>query len=85
MDIGLLLHGTVEDTGSPASLNMDVPARFLPCLTAGLAYMIANKKPEAAPKMQSLKQDYEEQWTMAADSDREKAALYVVPGGYQYL
>jgi|TARA_R110000850_G_scaffold11433_1_gene39229 hypothetical protein len=75
----------VEDSGSPASLDMDVPARFLPCLTAGLAYMIANKRAEAAPKLQFLKENYEEQWTMAADSDREKAALYVVPGGYQYL
>ena len=32
-----------------------------------------------------LKEDYEQQWTMASDSAREKAALYVVPGGYQYL
>jgi len=64
---------------------MDVPARFLPPLTAGLAYQIAIKKPEAAPRIDFLKQDYEEQWTLAADSAREKASLYVVPGGYQYL
>ena len=75
----------IEDAGSPASLNMDVPARFLPCLTAGLAYMIAQKKPEAAQLVPMLKELYEEQWTMAADSAREKASLYVVPGGYQYL
>lgn len=75
----------VEDTGSPASLNMDVPVRFLPCLTAGLAYQIAIKKPEAASKVALLKEDYESQWAMASDSDREKASLYVVPGGYQYL
>ena len=75
----------LEDAGSPASLNMDVPARFLPCLTAGLAYMIAQKKPEAAQLVPMLKELYEEQWTMASDSAREKASLYVVPGGYQYL
>ena len=75
----------IEDSGSPASLDMSVPPRFLPCLTAGLAYMIAIKKPEAAPKVAFLKEDYEQQWTMASDSAREKAALYVVPGGYQYL
>ena len=75
----------IEDAGSPASLNMDVPARFLPCLTAGLAYMIAQKKPEAAQLVPMLKELYEEQWTMASDSAREKASLYVVPGGYQYL
>ena len=75
----------IEDAGSPASLNMDVPARFLPCLTAGLAYMIAQKKPEAAQLVPMLKELYEEQWTMASDSAREKASLYVLPGGYQYL
>jgi hypothetical protein len=75
----------IEDVGSPASLNMDVPSRFLPCLVAGLAYMIAVKRDEAAPRLPFLKENYEEQWTMAADSAREKASLYVVPGGYQYL
>jgi len=75
----------IEDVGSPASLNMDVPARFLPCLTAGLAYNIAMKREEAAPRLAFLKENYEEQWNMAADSAREKASLYVVPGGYQYL
>jgi|TARA_R110002012_G_scaffold11497_5_gene51884 hypothetical protein len=75
----------IEDVGSPATLNMDVPARFLPCLTAGLAYNIAMKRQEAAPRLPFLKENYEEQWNMAADSAREKAALYVVPGGYQYL
>lgn len=75
----------IEDTGSPASNNMDVPSRFLPCLTAGLAYMIAVKRAEARPMIPFLKENYEEHWTMAADSAREKAALYVVPGGYEYL
>ena len=83
--LGYYYMERVEDSGSPASLNMDVPARFLPPLTAGLAYQIAIKKPEAAPSRDFLKQDYEEQWTLAADSAREKASLYVVPGGYQYL
>ena len=64
---------------------MDVPARFLPCLTAGLAYMLSIKKPEAASRIAFLKENYEEQWTMASDSAREKASMYVVPGGYQYL
>ena len=47
--------------------------------------MIAQKKPEAAQLVPILKELYEEQWTMASDSAREKASLYVVPGGYQYL
>ena len=27
----------IEDSGKPASNNMDIPARYLPCLIAGLA------------------------------------------------
>ena len=75
----------IEDTGSPASNNMDVPARFLPCLVAGLAYQIASKKPEAMQLAPALKQVYEEQWALAADAAREKASLYVSPGGYNNL
>ena len=83
--LGYYYMEKVEDSGSPASLDMDVPARFLPCLVAGLAYMLAIKKPQAEARIPFLKENYEEQWTMASDSAREKAALYVVPGGYQYL
>ena len=75
----------IEDTGSPASNNMDVPARFLPCLVAGLAYQIASKKPEAMQLAPALKQVYEEQWALAADAAREKASLYMSPGGYNNL
>ena len=75
----------VEDTGSPASNNMDVPARYLPCLVAGLAYQVASKRPESAQMIPLLKQVYEEQWELAADASREKAALYVAPGGYNDL
>lgn len=75
----------IEDSGKPASNNMDVPARFLPCLVAGLAYHIASKKPEAMSIAPQLKAVYEEQWELASDAAREKAALYVQPGGYEYL
>jgi len=49
--------------------------------TLGYYYM----EREAAPRIEFLKQDYEEQWNLASDAAREKASLYVVPGGYQYL
>ena len=56
---------------------MDVPARYLPCLVAGLAYQIATEagSMSVAP---ALKQVYEEQWNLAADASRE-AALYMAP------
>ena len=69
----------VEDTGAVASNNMDVPSRWLPALVAGLAYHIAIKRPEVSDRTTMLKELYEEQWVLAADADREKAALYLAP------
>ena len=75
----------IEDAGTSANLNMDIPARYLPCLTAGLAYYIAMKKPEAQSLAPMLKQVYDEQWEMASDAAREKASFQVSPGGYSNL
>jgi len=72
----------IEDAGKPASNNMDVPARFLPCLVAGLAYQVSLKYAEANPRSTMLKTEYEEQFKLASDSDRDKASLFVSPGGY---
>ena len=72
----------VEDTGSPASNNADVPSRFLPCMVAGLAYHVSVKKPESSDRTMLLKQVYEEQWNLAADADRDKSSFFMVPGGY---
>jgi hypothetical protein len=77
--------GRIEDTGSAASFNIDIPDRFLPCLVAGLAFHIASKRPEAMQMVAPLKQMYEEQWSIAADAFREKASLFVSPGGYNNL
>jgi hypothetical protein len=74
----------VEDAGNSAANNIDVPARFLPCLVSGLAYQLSLKYPSAGARAQALKADYEEQWTLASDSDRNKASLYVSPGGYSF-
>ena len=69
----------VEDSGSVASNNMDVPSRWLPALVAGLAYHVAIKKPEVSDRAPMLRELYEEQWSLAADADREKASLYLAP------
>jgi len=72
----------IEDTGKPASNNMEVPVRYLPCLVSGLAYYLALKTPTAMQMAPALKQVYEEQWMLAADSAREKASIFIQPGGY---
>lgn len=69
----------VEDMGAKSSNTSDIPARFLPCMVAGLAYHIAMKRPEAAPRIQMLKSVYDEQFELAAQEDREKASWSFTP------
>jgi len=73
----------VQDVGSTASNTLSMPSRFLPVVTAGLAYYISMKK--APEKSMGLKSVYDEQWNLAADSDRNKASFFVKPGGYRNL
>lgn len=72
----------IEDSGSPGTNNVDIPSRFLPCMVAGLAYQVSLKTPEATNRSPLLKQIYDEQWQLASEADREKASLFMVPGGY---
>ncbi len=72
------------DSGPGGTYDADVPDRFWPALTAGLAYNIALKRPEAAERVSLLKQAYEEQFALAADEDREKAPVRFYPGGYRF-
>jgi len=68
----------VEDAGNGVE-TADISFRFLPALTAGLAYYIAMKVPELMPRIQMLKEAYEEQFNLAAGEDREKSPLRWVP------
>ena len=71
----------IEDAGNGVE-TPDVGFRFYPALVAGLAYYIAQKVPEFAPKLQHLKGEYEEQFQRAAEEDREKATLRLIPRIY---
>jgi hypothetical protein len=68
----------IDDAGSGVN-TMDVPFRFLPCMTAGLAYYLALKIPGGIDRLQVLKQQYDEAWELAATEDREKASYSLVP------
>ena len=68
----------VQDAGA-GSATADMNFRFLPCLVAGLAYHIAVKVPELMPRIQMLKQIYDETFEIVAGEDREKAAIRFVP------
>lgn len=68
----------VQDAGAGVE-TADMNFRFLPCLVAGLAYHIAIKTPDLMPRIQMLKQIYDETFEIAAGEDREKAAVRFVP------
>jgi len=61
----------------------DIPPRFVPCLTAGLAHQLAMKRPQSNNLVPMLKSEYEQQFRMAADEDRERASWFLVPEGFR--
>ena len=71
----------IEDAGTGVN-TADVNFRFLPCLVAGLAYYIAMKEPDLEQRLPMLKAAYDEQFDLAAQEDREKATLSLVPRIY---
>ena len=68
----------IDDAGGGVN-TMDVPFRFMPCMIAGLAYYVAQKIPGGMDRLPILKAQYDEAWQLAADEDREKAAIRFVP------
>jgi hypothetical protein len=57
--------------------DSEVPFRFYPCLTAGLAYYLSMKR---NPQLtQLLKAQYEEEFERAAAEDRDRAGLSLIP------
>ena len=69
----------MQDAGNGVN-GQDIPFRFLPCMVAGLAYYLSMKLPNVDPgRRAELIMDYEQQWTLASEEDREKAPVRFVP------
>ena len=74
-----LIANTIQriDDVSASAQDPEVPSRFIPCMASGLAYYIAMKRnPEKVPL---LKQQYEQDFKLAADEDRNRASLMLTP------
>jgi len=69
----------MKDSGDYTN-NSEIPFRFLPCLTAGLAYYIAMKR--TPDRIQLLKQVYEDEFQRAADTDGERTSVFLTPKNY---
>ncbi len=66
----------IQDAGDYND-QIEVPTRFIPCLTSGLAYYVSVKKaPERTPL---LKQLYEEEWQRASEEDRPRSSFFATP------
>lgn len=59
--------------------GQDIPFRFLPCMVAGLAYNLSMKIPGAEQRSGFLKDEYDRQWALAAEEDRDKSPVRFVP------
>ena len=69
----------IQDAGTGVYVQ-DIPFRFIPCMVAGLAYQLSTKLPEVdMNRIPMLKAEYDAQFQMAADEDRDKAPIRFVP------
>ncbi|HEX4593988.1 MAG TPA: hypothetical protein VH157_06920 [Bryobacteraceae bacterium] len=69
-------------TGMP-----EIPWRFIPAMIAGLAFRLAlkSKDPNALQRVPLLKAEYEEQFGLASDEDRDRASFHFIPWNYQSI
>jgi hypothetical protein len=74
----------INDAGNGIN-TPDIPFHFLPAMVAGLSYYLSVKIPGTDPnRVMGLKADYEQQFQLAADEDREKASIRFVPRNFSY-
>ena len=74
----------IQDAGDGIN-TQDIPFRFLNAMIAGLAYYLSMKLPDMDPnRAMALKADYEQQFDLAAQEDREKASIRFVPRNFSY-
>jgi hypothetical protein len=74
----------IQDGGTGVR-TQDIPFRFIPCMVAGLAYYLSAKLPGVDPgRIPMLKAEYEQQFQLASEEDREKAAIRFVPRNMFY-
>ncbi len=57
--------------------TIEIPFRFYPCLSAGLAYYISLKR--APDRIQLLKNIYEEEFDRAMAEDRDRSSFTIAP------
>ena len=68
----------IQDAGDGVNVQ-DIPFRFINAMVAGLAFYLAAKLGCDAQRYMALQAEYNQQFDLAAQEDREKAPLRIVP------
>lgn len=68
----------IQDSGA-ATNTPDIPSRFIPALVSGLAYYIAMKRPALEQRVPFLQAEYERQFQLAYEEDRDRSSFYIMP------
>ena len=75
----------MQDAGDGVN-TQDIPFRFITAMVAGLAYYLSIKLQNVPQeRILGLKADYDQQFQLAADEDREKASIRFVPRNMSYV
>ena len=70
----------MQDVDKSAIQTPDISRRFLPCLTAGVAYYMSMKRPNVdINRISMIKTEYEERLARALTEDRERVSLLIKP------
>jgi hypothetical protein len=70
----------IQNVSQTALENVDIPTRFLPPMTMGLAYHMGIKRPNIpTERISMLKVNYEELLQNAMEEDRERSSLFFKP------
>ena len=70
----------MQDVNKSAIQTPDISRRFLPCLTAGVAYYMSMKRPNVdMNRIAMIKTEYEERLSRALTEDRERVSLMIKP------
>jgi hypothetical protein len=68
----------IQDAGDGVNVQ-DIPFRFVNAMVAGLAFYLSSKLGCDAQRYMALQAEYMQQFDLAAQEDREKAPLRIVP------
>ena len=70
----------MQDVTKSAVQTADISRRFLPCLSAGVAYYMSMKRPNVdMNRIAMIKTEYEERLARALTEDRERVSLLIKP------